>query len=78
MTRPQLAAAFAAVAALSFTAGAVAQARFPNIDAAQTNLAAALGNLNRAPDRFGGHRAAAMNHIRSAQGELGEAIRAFR
>ena len=78
MKIPLLAAAFLAVGGIAFMAGAIAQSRFPNIDAAQVSLASALDSLNRAPDRFGGHRATAMNHIRSAQAELNEAIRAFR
>jgi hypothetical protein len=78
VTKPKLLASYAAVAALSFAVGACAQGRFPNIEAAQSNLAAALDSLSRAPDRFGGHRVAAMNLIRQAQGELVEAVRNFR
>jgi hypothetical protein len=68
-----------AIAAIGiFTAGAYAQSRFPNIDAAQGALASALQSLERAPDRFGGHKAAAQNLTRSAQQELALAAQAFR
>jgi hypothetical protein len=71
--RPTL---LAAVAIGLFAAGAYAQARFPNIDAAQASLASALQSLDRAPDRFGGHKAAAMSLVRQAQQELTLAIQA--
>ena len=65
----------ATIAALvaSLTTGAHAQ-NFPNIRGAQDSLQDAMAQLERAPPRFGGHKAQAMRHIRAAYDELDRAI----
>ena len=64
-----------AVAALVtfFAAGAQAQ-NFPNIRGAQDSLQDAMAQLDRAPPRFGGHKARAMRLIREAHNELDRAM----
>ncbi|MCK8785804.1 hypothetical protein M0638_15600 [Roseomonas sp. NAR14] len=67
------------LAGTGFAGGCVvAQTPFPNIVDAQNHLQAALASLERAPDRFGGHKGEAQRLIRAALGELEEAKRAFR
>lgn len=67
-----------AVAVCAFAAGAVAQSRFPNIDSAAGHLNAALTDLDRAPDRFGGYKANAQRLIRDALVQLEQAKANFR
>lgn len=78
MPRMRRRAAWLAAGLACFGAGAYAQQRFPNIDSAQASLAAALQSLDRAPERFGGHKARAMELIRQAQQELNQAVQNFR
>jgi hypothetical protein len=68
--RITLAAAFAAVAILSFTAGTVAQGRYPLINQAEGSLNDALGALNSGRDVFGGHKQNAIGLIHQAINEL--------
>ena len=79
MTRPKLklpnfklTAAMLAIGHLSFTAGTLAQGRYPDITQAEGALNNALGALHAARDVFGGHKVAAENLIRQAIGELQE------
>ncbi len=75
--RPALRAlALLALGALCFAAGAEAQRRFPNLEAAKRNAAQAIGDLQRAPEIFGGHKAAALSHLRAAIAEI-DAAEAF-
>lgn len=60
----------AAIALVSFTAGTLAQGRYPEINRAEGTLNEALGLLHSARDVFGGHKQAAENLIRQALGEL--------
>ena len=69
-SRLKLAAAALAIGLASFTAGTMAQGRFPEIIRAEGALNNALGLLGEARDVFGGHKAAAENLIRQAQSEL--------
>jgi hypothetical protein len=72
-----LAAAFGAVALLSFEAGTLAQGRYPFINQAEGALNNALGILRgEARDVFGGHKVAAEGLIQQALGEL-QAGKAF-
>ncbi len=57
----------------SFAAGAYAQ-NFPNIRGAQDSLRDAMAQLERAPPRFGGHKAQAMRLMRAAYDELDQAM----
>lgn len=57
----------------SFATGAVAQ-NFPNIRGAQDSLQDAMAQLERAPPRFGGHKAQAMRQMRAAYAELDRAM----
>jgi hypothetical protein len=66
----KLAAAVLAIGLVSFTAGTMAQGRFPEINRAEGALNNALGLLGSARDVFGGHKAAAETLIRQALGEL--------
>lgn len=56
--------------ALIVAACAVAQEPWPNLNDAEGNLHAALQALNRAPDRFGGHKHNAENLINQAINEI--------
>lgn len=60
-------------ATASFATVAVAQ-DFPNIRGAQDSLQDAMAQLERAPPRFGGHKAQAMRQMRAAYAELDRAI----
>jgi len=57
----------------SFAAGAYAQG-FPNIRGAQDSLRDAMAQLERAPPRFGSHKAQAMRLSRAAYDELDQAM----
>ena len=72
MTRSKfkLTAAMIAIGLLSFTAGTLAQGRYPEVNQAEGALNNALGLLHGARDVFGGHKVAAENLIRQALGEL--------
>ena len=61
-----------AIGLVSFTAGTMAQGRFPEINRAEGALNNALGLLGAAHDVFGGHKQAAEGLIRQALGELQE------
>lgn len=62
------------VGALGASTGACAQQEpFPNINDAEAALQSALQSLQRAPDRFGGHKAEAARLIRGAITELEQA-----
>ena len=82
MSRPLRAAARCLLVIGLFTGGAHAQTAFPNIDRAQNELASAEQHADAAwrnnGPRFGGHLAAALDHMRAARAELGAAVRAFR
>lgn len=55
--------------------GVVAYAQaFPNIRGAQEHLREAMSLLERAPNRFGGHKARAMQLMQGAHEELDEAM----
>jgi hypothetical protein len=62
-----------AIAALSFTAGTLAQGRFPEINRAEGHLQGALADLRLARDIFGGHKVAAEHLIEQALAELQQA-----
>ena len=66
----KLTAAALAIGLVSFTAGTMAQGRYPDINQAEGALQNALGALHAARDVFGGHKGAAENLIRQALGEL--------
>jgi hypothetical protein len=68
--RTALAAAFVAVGITAFAAGTVAQGRYPLINQAEGALNAALGDLARGRDVFGGHKQNAAGLIQQAIGEL--------
>jgi len=77
MTRPQLKltkvkliGAMLWIGLVSFTAGTMAQGRYPDINQAEGALNNALGFLNAGRDVFGGHKATAMNLINQAIGQL--------
>jgi len=73
----KLTAAFLAVGLVSFTAGTMAQGRYPAINQAEGALNNALGILRgEARDVFGGHKIAAERLIEQALGEL-QAGKAF-
>lgn len=57
----------------SFAASAHAQT-MPNVRGAQDSLQDAMAQLERAPPRFGGHKAGAMRLMRIAQDELNQAM----
>jgi hypothetical protein len=78
MTRPKLKliAAMLAVALVSFTAGTMAQGRYPEINQAIGSLQNALGQMGAARDVFGGHKANAQGLVQQAIGEL-QAGKAF-
>ena len=57
---------------------AVAQEPWPNLDEAEDHLRLALDALNRAPNRFGGHKAEAERLIRGALDEIEISKRSFR
>lgn len=62
----------AAIALVSFTAGTLAQGRYPEINRAEGHLQAALGDLHAARDVFGGHKQNAEAAIQQALGQLQE------
>jgi hypothetical protein len=66
----KLAGIVVAVGLLSFSAGTIAQGRYPEVNQAEGALNAALGHLQRARDVFGGHKATAERLIGQALGEL--------
>jgi len=70
MSRTKLGALLLAVATLAFTAGTIAQPRYPDIDQAEGSLNSALGALHAGRDVFGGHKANAIRLINNAIGEL--------
>ncbi|UFN50084.1 hypothetical protein LPC08_05475 [Roseomonas sp. OT10] len=57
---------------------AVAQEPWPNLNEAEDHLRLALDALNRAPNRFGGHKGEAERLIRGALAEIEIAKRSFR
>jgi hypothetical protein len=57
---------------------AVAQEPWPNLNEAEDHLRLALDALNRAPNRFGGHKAEAERLIRGALDEIEISKRSFR
>lgn len=76
-TLPMLSLAVLGTAAL--TAGcATAQEPWPNLNDAEAQLRGALASLNRAPNRFGGHKAEAERLIRAALAEIEMAKQSFR
>jgi hypothetical protein len=78
MTHPKLKSVIAmiAVGLLSFTAGTMAQGRFPQINQAIASLQGALGHMRAAADVYGGHKGTAENLVQQAIGEL-ETAKAF-
>jgi hypothetical protein len=78
MTHPKLklTAAMLAIGLVSFTAGTMAQGRYPEINQAEGALNSALGLLHGARDVFGGHKVAAERLVNQAIGEL-EAAKGF-
>lgn len=66
----KLTATMLAVGLVSFTAGTMAQGRYPEINQAIGSLQTALGQMGAARDVFGGHKGAAENLVRQAIGEL--------
>jgi hypothetical protein len=74
--RMHLAGAIFAVGLLSFAAGTIAQGRYPEINRAESALQAALGDMQRARDVFGGHKVNAERLVSQAIGEL-QAGKAF-
>ncbi|MBP0445815.1 hypothetical protein J8J14_13625 [Roseomonas sp. SSH11] len=70
------AAALTGLAAL--TGCAVAQEPWPNLNDAEAQLRGALESLNRAPNRFAGHKAEAERLIRGALTEIEMAKQSFR
>ena len=66
----KLTAAMLAVGLVSFTAGTLAQGRYPEINQAEGSLQTALAQLRAARDVFGGHKGAAEGFIQQALGEL--------
>ena len=70
---------FALAGALGASTSACAQQEpFPNINDAEGALQSAQQSLQRAPDRFGGHKAEAARLIRGAIMELEQAKADFR
>jgi hypothetical protein len=74
--RIQLAGVIFVVALLSFTAGTIAQGRYPEINRAEGALRAAMNDMHLARNVFGGHKANAARLVNQAIGEL-EAAKAF-
>lgn len=79
-SRRDLAALTVATAAvgLAIATEAAAQPAFPNLTSAEGHLNAALQDLQRAPDRFGGHKGEAIRLVQAALAEVAQAKRAFR
>jgi hypothetical protein len=67
-----------AAVGLAIATEAVAQPTFPNLTSAEGHLAAALQDLRRAPDRFGGHKDEAIRLVQAALAEVEQAKRSFR
>jgi hypothetical protein len=57
---------------------ATAQEPWPNLNDAEGHLQAALEDLNRAPDRFGGHKGEAERLIQAAMSEIEAAKYSYR
>jgi hypothetical protein len=74
--RMQLAAVIFTVALASFTAGTIAQGRYPEINRAIGALRGAMNDMQAARDVFGGHKGSAEGLVNQAIGEL-EAGKAF-
>jgi hypothetical protein len=70
LAKLKLTGAMLAVGLVSFTAGSLAQGRYPEINQAEGSLQNALGLLHNARDVFGGHKVAAESLIQQALGEL--------
>jgi hypothetical protein len=66
----KLTATMLAVALVSFTAGTMAQGRYPEINQSISSLQGALAQMRLARDVFGGHKANAENLVQQAIGEL--------
>lgn len=64
---------FAIAIGVSFAVGAYAQ-NFPNLRGAQASLQDAVEHLERAPNRFGGHKAQAIWFIIAANDEINQAM----
>ena len=73
-----LASAAALTGLTALTGCAVAQEPWPNLNDAEAQLRGALESLNRAPNRFGGHKAEAERLIRGALAEIEMAKQSFR
>jgi hypothetical protein len=73
-----LASASAAAGLAALTGCATAQEPWPNLNDAEMHLNLALEALNRAPNRFGGHKAEAERLIRGALAEIEISKRSFR
>ena len=73
-----LASTFAVAGAAALTGCASAQEPWPNLNDAEAQLRGSLEALNRAPNRFGGHKAEAERLIRGALAEIEMAKRSFR
>ena len=65
-----IALSFVTLGSIAICGTVIAQGRFPNLDSAEGHLNAALDDLNRAPERFGGHKAEAIRLVRSAINEI--------
>jgi hypothetical protein len=68
----KLTAAALAIGLVAFTAGTMAQGRYPEINQAEASIQTALAQLRAARDVFGGHKGAAENLLNQALGQLQE------
>ena len=68
--RPYVLYAAMMLAVAAFSAGAVAGAMFPRLDAAENDLRSALRNMNAAATIYHGHKHNAENLVRQALQEL--------
>ena len=61
---------FLAATAVGLGLAGAAYANFPRLNATEADIRNAIANLRAAPDMYAGHKAAAINLLERAYGEL--------
>lgn len=61
---------FLATTAIGLGLAGAAYANFPRLNAAEADIRNAIANLRAAPDMYAGHKAAAIDLLERAYGEL--------